>query len=203
MDVDKKLAESVAKSVIHSFFKDGLLTQNDIKDKPTLSRKVGRLLKSQTVFDVVIDHTNTLLSSAQEYARKGNYDYAKIFYSLFFEHSTNGLISYECRKRKISKESTNEILRLGLEHKLTWLFELLKLPKYKSGNLTLIKKLSDERNAFVHYKFKPRPLDADTSIEETKNVKQIKDVSQCVKYHKVYISKVLYSGNKKRLSKLI
>lgn len=205
MNIDKRLAKSVTKSLIHSLFVDGTLTKDDLKDKSTLWGKVSKLLKKNVTFNFVIDHTETLLSTAQEYSKKGKYEYAKMFYALFFEHSTNGLINSECTKRKISRESINEILRLNLEQKLTWLLEFLKLPKYKSDNLIKIKKLSDERNAFVHYKYKSEPGDVipDIDKEKEENKNQIEDIKKCVEYHKTYITKALYSGNKKKLSKLL
>lgn len=156
-------------------------------------------------FDFVVDHTETILSTAKEYSKKENYDYAKMFYALFFEHSTNGLINSECTKRKISRVFINEILRLELKQKLTWLLELLKLPKYRSNNLITIKKLFDERNAFVHYKYKPEPGDIVANVEKEKegNEKQIEDIKKVVEYHKTYIAKALYGGKKRKLSKLL
>jgi hypothetical protein len=151
---DKDFSKKIYNTVIDSFFKSGHLTEHDIKSKKALTEKLLSLIEKEISLKIVINHKDSILDMARELKDQGQYDFAKMFYALFFEHSINDIINTECFRRNITTKSKNDVLRhVNLHGKFGWLRELLELPVFNVKHYKTIMKVADERNAFIHYKF--------------------------------------------------
>lgn len=198
----KKLALSVANSIINSLFIEGLLTEDDLKlSQNELNKKVLDLVdtsKNELVFSV--DHRLNIIKQADLFLQQEEHEFAKILYATFFEHSLNRLISHECKKRKIEENTLIEIIKqTNIHSKLTWLLKLLNLPTFNNAYIKIIKKLSDDRNAFIHYKWKSYN---DDDIEKSNIINkddEFKQIKRAVKYMKRYESHILFRKNKTKL----
>jgi hypothetical protein len=167
-----------------------------------------KVLRSEEKFTVVVDHTLSILNSARDYREKENYDYANIFYALYFEHETNGFIQRLLIRRKISKKSSKRIMGLALTDKLTWVVELLGVQPPNPEFIKFIDSTSsqgsllNERNGFIHYKW-----DA-ADIEEDSGDSIVYDhVEKQISYFRSYRSRIIYGGKKaiahKRISDIV
>jgi hypothetical protein len=189
----------IKKLIIHSLLVRGVLTKEDLKDKPTALGKLDRYLKKVKNVGLIIDHRESILETAYEFTAKQDSDYAKLFFATFFEHSINSIISWKCEKNHISDKSKKEILRnVNLYGKFHWVLEILNLPPFNEKYFKVINKLCDDRNAFVHYKFIPE-FDMERNDASTKiNVAEVKKI---IAYIKTYESRLFYS--KRTLSNLL
>ena len=104
--------------------------------------------------------------------------------------------------KNISKKTINALIRnSNLIAKFTWVLEIIELPKFNSKHLASIKKLTDRRNSFVHYKWKSfeNDIDYDYFLE----FNDYDEILKAVKYIKTYSSKVELRGNKAVMKKAL
>lgn len=198
MDIEKNLKTDIFHNVVNNLFVRGKLTELDLN----LSEKelIVKIFKLMDYFDgIAIDHRCDILLQAEVFYENGNYEYAKVFYAMFFEHSLNFIIENECYKRKINEKMQKEIIKnINIQGKLTWLLALFGYKKFNQHHLVTIKKLIDNRNAFIHYKWQPTPdNNNDIKLQMDKEFKRIKSA---VKYIKCYEATIFYKKNKGKLN---
>ena len=199
---DKHMAIQVAKSFISAFFTQGHLTEEDLSLSQDEFYKKIKDIVDKSELTVGVDHRSDIIEKADNLLLQKDYDYARILYAMFFEHSINHLISHECQKRKFEEKVKIEIIKsVDIYGKLTWLSKLLGFPKFNDKHRLIIKKLSDDRNAFVHYKWKVDNDDENKKTKEPNNEEEFKKIKLAVKYMKQYETNLLYQKNKSRLNK--
>ena len=161
----------------------------------------------KTEFNFVVDHTDSVLKQAKLFYFLEKFEYSRIFYSTYFEHGINGLISTYCKRNNINKKTENEIIRnTNLIGKFTWLMTIFNFKTFNKKHLQTIKVLSELRNAFIHYKWMPddsmnEVIDEDKEKEIIQN--EFERINKAVKYFKFYSSKIKYNGNKYKLQKTL
>jgi hypothetical protein len=200
---EKYLANVIVKAVINSLFTQGHLTETDLSlSQEEFFNKIKDLLDKSDLVIAGIDHRESIIEKADNLILQNDYDYAKVLYAMFFEHSINYLISHECEKRKFEEKVKIEIIKsVDIYGKLTWLFKLLGFPKFNDKYRLIIKKLSDDRNSFVHYKWKIENFDEKDETKQLNDEKEIKKIKLAIKYMKKYETNLLYQKNKSRLHK--
>jgi hypothetical protein len=200
--VDKKLSKKVLDSIFRTLIKDGTLTVDDFKDKNKLGKKLLAINK-KTEWGIIVDHTDSLLTTAKMFSDKGDLNKAKLFYATFIEHELNRIVVELCRRKKIDKKSTNEIIKsTTMIGKLTWLPLLLDIPQVLDKHKNILLKLSDDRNAYVHYKHNALPDSIDED-DEQKSLNEMKNILQSIAYFKKYSSRILFHSKKTHVDKLL
>lgn len=204
MELSEKILNKLYGTFIKNLFSEGKLTLEDLHlSELDLTEKVNKLIKNVKI-GFVIDHRNGILGQAEFYLKSKNYNYAKIFYAMFFEHSINSLIDYECRKRNIEEKTKIDIIKsVDLYGKLTWLPILFEHNKFNKTHLQTIKRLADDRNSFVHYKWKIKSEDSEESSLEKEMQIEFKKIKHAVKYMKSYESNIFFGKNKGKLERRI
>lgn len=197
---EQKFAHEVVSSVVDSYLRQGLLKEEDFLDQKNLLKKVKELYpKNNNECSIVIVHTDALLNKARSFSRK-DCDYAFIFYATYFEHFINNLIHDKCKNEKFSQDLYKVLVKkLSMEDKFTWVIEMLRLPKFDSKHWSVIKKISENRNAFVHYKYTPRLMDEDDELTKVEWDKVVKELKDTIRYCKAYEARVVYKGKKSAL----
>jgi len=205
ISINPKLAKEIVSSIVHRLYAQGDLADKDIKEKDALEKKMRHIIDSGLKFAIVIDYQDTILGQARHFKNKNEHNYAKLFYATFFEHSINGIIENECRKKKLSQKTKNEVLRkVNLDDKFGWMRELFQLPKFSDKHFKTIIKLADNRNAFIHYKYPPRPGELSDLDNEKEIIDQeFDDIEKAVRYMKTYDSRIKFKGKKAQLKKII
>ncbi|WP_147679168.1 hypothetical protein [Algibacter pacificus] len=197
---DEKLTEVLIEEIIKSHFKDGSLTFSDFKNKKIFWNKILELNK-KAEYQVIINHTNTLIKNARHFNKIGEYNNAKIFYATYFEHELNRIINELCHRKSIDKKETNNIIKsINIIGKLTWLPLLLGIPKISVKHKNIILKLADNRNAYIHYKHNPETNQLNIN-QKHKEQEDIKQIEKTITYFKKYTSRVLFNNQKTKLEK--
>lgn len=100
------------------------------------------------------DHRTELFQRAQDEA---NAEIAVTLCALWVEHTVNGsLVAALERGGYDSQEITSLIRDLTFRNKVTVLWKLVGLTPLQEEHLSLIEQIMQARNAFVHYKWRPR-----------------------------------------------
>lgn len=196
------MSKGIVKAVIESLYQTGEITDEDLLDWEKLKKKMLALTNKNILFEMVVDHRDSIIDTARKYKKEKNYEYATLFYAIFFEHTLNSIIKRVCSRNGIDKKTTNEIIKgVNIDGKLNWLPKLLKIPEINKAHKSLIRKNADDRNAFVHYKFNPMHDDPKVEKQEALNrIANIDNLEKSVTYIKKYESRITY-GNKKGVFK--
>ena len=190
----KSTEDKILKLFAREFYIQGHLDEKDLDDlNKTREIILSSIDKSGGIY-LVTDHRDSLLKKAECFLKTNDLELAIVLYALFFEHAINGIIVRVLEKNKIANKTKNEILRsASLKAKLTWVLELLNLPKFNEKHVKFILKIAEERNAFVHYKFNAYHADHDNE-EPLKTI--LNDVKKTIRYTKNYETKITYKGKK-------
>ena len=129
----------------------------------------------------------------------------KVFYALFFEHTINRIIHHVCTETlRVFPKTAIEVIKLPLHAKLTWVPELLGLKKFKESHVNVIKKVADDRNAFLHYKWIGETYAASKlgkrAAKRKKQLDQIEKelvvIKKAMKYTRYIEAHAIYGGRK-------
>ena len=194
----KSSLDSIAKNIIRSYFVNGDLTDADLKlPQNDFFQKVRQVTEKSNFQFLTIDHRDSILEKAYDFFETKEYNLGKVFLAMFFEHSLNSIIDHACFKRKISEKVKIEIIKnVNLNGKLTWLLQLLGLPIFNDNHKKVIIKIADDRNAFIHYKWKPVNMD-----ERNQETDELKKIKLAVRYMKKYETTILFQNNKQKLER--
>lgn len=117
---------------------------------------------------------------------------------MYFEHSLNALIQNKCQRRNIEEKMKNDIIRsIDIYGKLTWLPKLLGFKNFNANHLKAIKQLADDRNIFIHYKWKTDP---DELPKESELETEFKNIKLAVRYMKSYETNLFFRKSKNKLA---
>ncbi len=197
---DKTMARSIARSIAESALINGDLKIEDFSDLKVVKNKLLKILpqKDENLFFTII-HQPTLLEEGIKFAKKKKYEHAYIFYATYFEHFINEVIDIWAKRNSIRYETSSSLIkRIGLEDKYTWLLDLLKLPKFKVIHFKCIKNISEKRNSYIHYKYKPEAANASSEIKKTDWEKDYRNILKAISYTKRYRTKVVFGGHKNK-----
>jgi hypothetical protein len=148
---------------------------------------------------LVADHKPDLLKQARVFAKADEAELACLLYATWFEHWLNGIVFTLGEKHRIGADEIAQIIRdTKFDAKSTWLLRLLGARPIHKNHLKMMRRTSDLRNGFVHYKWKAG------AVEMKKEMKQIlSEVEKTVRYLMSYENKYLYKGQKKRVHKVL
>lgn len=199
----KKIHEKIIEGIITDFLTEGHLTEEDLNlPEEDFTLKMLSISENST-FNIVIDHRERILIEANNLFRKKEFELSKIFYAMFFEHSLNGLIERYCSKKRFDEKTQIDIIRsIDLQGKITWLLKILEFPKFNEAHKKIIKKLSEDRNSFIHYKWKPIPEEF-KSNKANEIIEEFKSIKKTITYMKQYESRVIFKRKKLVIAKKI
>lgn len=197
---EKDFHRRLLRSIAESAFISGDLSIEDLSDIKVVKQKLLKIFpkKDEDLF-FAVDHQHSLLREGERFAKRKNPNHAYIFFATYFEHFINEIIDIWATRNAIKHEvRANLIRRLNLEDKYTWLLEILKLPAFSTVHWKLIKTISDKRNNYIHYKYKPEvaTIPSELKIEEWR--KDYSHILKAISYTKNYRSKVVFDGKKKK-----
>lgn len=205
---EAKILKAMLPDFINSLHKDGIISTDDLADKKKVTEKIREYLaehKDNLVFDFIIDHRETLINVAERETNNGHFELAISLYATFVEHTLNRIIHLACKANMVDSKTQTEIIRnINIIGKCSWLIVLLNLPALRKEYVSTILLISDERNSFMHYKWKPEK-DTDKvpnpEKEEKENEEKLKKIKALLKYLKTYEARLEYSGKKRQINK--
>nr|WP_315175985.1 hypothetical protein [uncultured Flavobacterium sp.] len=162
-----ELSDTLFENIVKTLLIQGELAIEDFENKKTLYKKVLKL-NEKVNYKVVIDHKTDIIETAREFLAKKKYNFARLLYATYFEHEINDLILELSQIKGLDKKTINEIIKsVNIIGKYSWLIIVLGAPKFSENHKKIIQKVSEERNAFVHYKYNP----LDESSEKINDLK--------------------------------
>jgi hypothetical protein len=145
---------SVYKATLASFINAGYIDPAGMSPEEIHSEfaRIAEALPDD--FDVVIDHTPKLLSLARQFRRDGKLELSVLMYATWVEHNLNLILRDLAYNASVEdKYILSMIKESSSRAKATWLLGLLGGKSLPPKALVRMQKLSDARNAFVHYKW--------------------------------------------------
>lgn len=195
----ERLSGIMVDILTRSMLANGEISEEDLSDKTKLITKISEAI-DQAEIVIIIDHREDILRTAEDMILLEKFDFAIIFFAMYFEHSINHIIDHQLNKKKVTKKTINELIRtVNIVGKFTWLIEILELPKFNDKHRILITKISNERNAFIHYKWNAKSDWTSSSSEKKEQKNFIESIRKTVTYFKKYESRVLYENKKGKL----
>jgi hypothetical protein len=185
--------------VVRSLYQDGDLKDDDIRDDEKLREKLKEFLE-KIDFIPVTDYLGSLLKNARRFKLAEDYEDAILFYAIFFEHTINRIIDAACRKKKIDKKTAIEIIKsVSIHGKVNWLFILLGIPKRNAIHKKRLLEIAEERNSYVHYKWKGYDFDN----KDIRIISLLNDIDKTVTYKKKFEANFLYNRRKGLITKSV
>lgn len=189
-----QLVESVIKSAI-AYGDLDLSGLNNQEARKIALKYAEQFKESDNAFESgVIDHRDKILIEARNFASQEKYDFAMIQYALWWEHWINNLLQAKLFQKGISGSEYNKVIKsLNNIAKSSWFLKLLDLPAIDTLHLNVIKKITEKRNSFSHYKYPTSPLDP--KLRNT-GPEEIESIENTIEYLCLYENENLYSNFK-------
>ena len=198
-----QIAKPLFTAIINRLYKEGLIMQEELSDRKRVYEIVKKFLdknKDTNFIELVTDHRDNLIKSAEFEISNGNFGLAISLYATFIEHTLNKIIHLACEEKGIAPKTQTEIIRsVNINAKCTWLFTLLGLKPLKKEHLKTIISISDERNSYLHYKWKPDiDMDKVPNLEKEKidRAEKFKKAKLLCKYLRNIEAKLEFNGKK-------
>lgn len=193
------------KNIAENMLRDGIIDPLNKSDEEILAKMKKALaqhLGNKSDLEYTVDHRKGILNQARMYYKNKNIFYANIFYSLFVEHWINNIIFVAVRRKKMKRDYLNEIIRNNnLKSKLTWILEFLGFDPIPKNHIDVISKLFENRNSFVHYKWKSFEFNKKDYFDNNiKMLMHIELVEKTIKYLQNYENKKIFN-NKRNVAK--
>ncbi len=196
-----KFRKDIVSALVESAFIYGLITEKDFDNRDILLDKVRKGIpkKDSELFFTIVHHPD-LLERAEDAVKNNEWNYVYVYYATYFEHFINDILCVWAVKQKKPHKVIKELIRkVSIEDKYSWVLELLNAPKFNTKHLKIIKKLSENRNSFLHYKFEPEAANEPAGKEQKEWNTMSRDVKKAVIYSKKYRSKFVWNGiNRKK-----
>lgn len=198
-NLKKEIADELMPFIINDLYKSGKIKENELDDKEAVYKNVLEHFVNNLDFDIELlpDHRDSILNAAQNYSTS-NYQLSITLYATFIEHTLNFLIQSACFKIGIDSKTITDIIRsVNINGKSTWLIRLLGLRPINPKYIKTILEISEIRNSYLHYKWKP--YNSQTH-KETDNFKKVREL---VKYLHTYETKYIFQGKKQQINRTI
>lgn len=201
----QKAAKSVVSDVIRSFFLSGAISKEDIENGSAVEKVAAIFKENKDKIKFVSDHTETIIKKARRERIKFPEE-AILHYALYVEHQINRLIVRFCDRNDIDQSVSLGLMReLKLSSKATWALQLIGGEAFDDATVKKIKRLSDERNAYAHYKWSKGDPDNDQEkLELRKKFDELfSDAENIVNKIKSYENITFYHGKRSKIIKSI
>lgn len=200
---DEKLLKAIMPSFILDLLRFGLLDKADLNDKVNFRQKVRKIFEDNEFdFSLVVDHRSTLKQLADELSDKEQEEVSFVLYATVIEHTLNAVIKRRLNDLHIPGKYLNEILKVSLRAKCTWIFSLMQLKPLSDKHVTSILQIAEARNSFLHYKWKS-VVESDDEADTERTKSMIAQAKRTITYLAKYLSALEYNGTKNKINELL
>ncbi|MBB3210711.1 hypothetical protein FHS27_006559 [Rhodopirellula rubra] len=143
-----------------------------------------------------------LLKRAKRECRSENYLYAATFYATWVEHWINWHVRcLAIRHGQLADEQIRQMIRdVNIRGKLTWMTSVLGGKRIAKKHVNAIQRISDQRNAFIHYKYPEWRID-DLDLSPSDLKKAVVDFDKTVSYLQSHDRRTLKRGIKLKIKR--
>ena len=199
-----KAREIAFKWIAQAAIRAGKLDPREKSDREILSRVAAfaKRLPKDFIIRGGIDHRDVLLDKAHEMSLQNKNEISCLLIATWTEHHINGLILLQCENIGFKRDEINNVIReVQIRGKITWLLKLIGLPPIPSNHTKNILNLFEERNKYIHYKWKEFDIDKPDTRDDN-SLLMLKRYKGTVRYLKYYYSRNALLGSEKRINKL-
>jgi hypothetical protein len=193
-----RFAEDVGRPLFRSLVKDGVIDieRTSVEDvRIQFAFILKKILEDEVDLGLVVDHREKLLSYARYAVEQNDYGIATLMYSTWVEHWLNDLIAAFLRRSQLDEDDVVRALRdIPIRSKIGWVLSFLKLPDLDHKVRNSIIQLIDNRNQFVHYKWKDQGRTVGRE-QERSFIDFVKSFEAIVDYLTEYEIQHLYGGS--------
>lgn len=176
--------------------------KTDTELRQELDSLINVVLKGAAI-RIIVDHREKILSSARQALRQGDDYMACLMYSVWTEHCLNNLINVRATAVGLTAKEIKQMIRSSnIIDKTTWLLPLSGLPRFSPRHAEIIRRFSEHRNAFVHYKWSSEPEEEGRGAEEKLHC-LVASYEKTVKYLQRYESQHLMKKARRRLHRVV
>jgi hypothetical protein len=204
----ESLRKMVLANILEQAIRDGeidILGKNNAEVEETLRDYADDFLSNlkdgNVELTTVLDLANPILEQAREFVKEGKLEFACVFYATWIEHWTNDLIDALSTRLGMGQEIGEQVIReTNLKGKLTWILRMFDMPEIDPAYLKSIINISDMRNSYIHYKFKP----VDDWDERKETLQKAMEMAESiVEYLDKYRSEHLFEGTDKVIHQFV
>jgi len=163
----------IVEALFRSFIEDGsIVIEDQSPDEIILEYKahLAIMIAEGTELHHVPDHRSTLWQHAESECDNGNPEIALTLYALWIEHVVNGNLTAGFQRKGYDPDVINLLIRrLNIDEKITKLWRAAGFEPLSNADTSLISRIMETRNAFVHYKWKGYDETTDQSHREQLN----------------------------------
>jgi hypothetical protein len=159
---EEALAAELVSAVVRSAVERGeidIASGSDDEIRMRTQEYIASLLETDFEVDVTIDHGSDLLTEARKFRDSGKPEYAIMFYATWVEHWLNGSLVSVGRRLGLEDAEVLRLLYKPILDKAGVSWRRCFGTPFPQRARARIKRLSELRNDFVHYKWKAVPED--------------------------------------------
>jgi hypothetical protein len=192
-----KFARVVIKSVLNSFIEDGTIDPRG-KNETQILQELARTVQTRELVPIT-DHTESWLKKARTAKAAGEGGFSIVCYATWAEHMLNKLVSSFCARCKVPDSVRQELIRrTGTVEKFVWLSLAITAKPPPTAQLNQLRRISETRNQYLHYKWKPEPEKVDRTLQRLTD-----EGERMVSAIRRFLNQHLYRGHRRRIQALM
>lgn len=130
--------------------------------------------RGEIEFAMTVDYSETLRTEAKRLREAGRDELAITMHATHVEHWLNNMLRSGANRMGLCEPDATDLIRdTNLRVKMGWLWTLLFGSEFPSDIKKRIFRLSERRNAFVHYKWPAEADDPTKGAAEAENLREI------------------------------
>jgi hypothetical protein len=198
--LDPKVTLELVHCILRDAVATGAIDLSSLNDQQA-ARQIDGFLRRVSVDVDHVDYTDSLLAAATDCNRRGSEEVTILLYATWVEHVINWAVETSALRRGLSRREIGDLLRtVNWEGKTTWIATLLDLPHIHPTHLKVLKRLSEYRNSFVHYKWS---AGKNQDEREDQGKKLLSAIPPTVRYLRTYLTRSRMRGQDGRLKRLL
>jgi hypothetical protein len=195
--IPKEFARQIAKSVLNSLIEDGTIDPRG-KTESQIFRELAFVVR-ETELAFVVDHTKDWLRKARAANSDGDAQFSIICYATWAEHMLNKMVSLLCSRHKVGDAARQAVIRhTGTAEKFIWLSLALSSKAPPAAQINRLRRVSEARNQYLHYKWKPDPEKGDRTLEEL-----TREGERLISTIRHFLNKHFYRGHRRRMQSIM
>jgi hypothetical protein len=164
-DIFDAMFQSVAADLVR-FGEVDLTKMTDHELRGRVYFELREWIASEGPLLLTIDHQGGLLAEARRFGESNKAAYAIVFYATWIEHWFNSMFGWKAAVLGIDVAGSERLMRQPMVDKAGVSWRLCFNSEFPVDLRKSILRISERRNAFVHYKWRYEDADSDARAEE-------------------------------------
>ena len=199
-DLPDNVVEAIARSLAESLVRSGEVdaSLDPVLLQEEVARKMTEFVGQEVEWTVQVDYKQSLLEEARRFATLGKLNFAIMFYATWLEHWANSMIIWSAQRRGLTEAESVRIVReSSFPSKFSTMWRLCIESPLDQETVATVSNLASERNAFVHYKWRSEPADADSP--KIRQVALVAQAEETIARLEALENELIFGGNREKV----